>query len=65
MSIQSNGNFDDQLVELIFSLHERYGVQENRVVNFFMFDDLSDACLFLMQNYAESGIVNIGVGRKA
>jgi GDP-L-fucose synthase len=26
-------------------------------------DDLSDACLFLLKNYNESGIVNIGVGK--
>jgi GDP-L-fucose synthase len=25
-------------------------------------DDLADACLFLMQNYNEQGLVNIGVG---
>ena len=25
-------------------------------------DDLADACLFLMENYNESGLVNIGVG---
>jgi GDP-L-fucose synthase len=25
-------------------------------------DDLSEACLFLMQNYNEPGLVNIGVG---
>jgi GDP-L-fucose synthase len=25
-------------------------------------DDLADACLFLMQNYDEAGIVNVGVG---
>ena len=29
---------------------------------FLYVDDLADACLFLMQNYAESEIVNIGVG---
>ena len=26
-------------------------------------DDLADACLFLMQHYRESDIVNVGVGR--
>ena len=26
-------------------------------------DDLADACLFLMNNYDESGIINIGVGK--
>ena len=29
---------------------------------FLYVDDLADACLFLMQNYAENEIVNIGVG---
>lgn len=29
---------------------------------FLYVDDLADACVFLMQNYAESEIVNIGVG---
>lgn len=30
---------------------------------FLYVDDLADACLFLMQHYQESGIINVGVGQ--
>lgn len=35
----------------------------NSLREFLYVDDLADACLFLMQNYNESEIINVGVGK--
>lgn len=70
-----NDNYDLKnshvLPALIRKFHEAKQNNEPSVVmwgtgtpkrEFLHADDLADACYFLMQNYSESGLVNIGVG---
>jgi GDP-L-fucose synthase len=70
-----NDNYDLQtshvLPALIRKIHEAKINHEPSVViwgsgtprrEFLHADDLADACYFLMQNYNEPGLVNIGVG---
>jgi GDP-L-fucose synthase len=70
-----NDNYDLQtshvLPALIRKIHEAKINQESSVMiwgsgtprrEFLHADDLADACYYLMQNYNEPGLVNIGVG---
>lgn len=71
-----NDNYDLQnshvLPALIRKFHEAKRNGEKEVVmwgtgsplrEFLHVDDLADACLFLMENYNEPGLVNIGTGK--
>ncbi len=71
-----NDNFDLEtshaLPALVRKMHEAKLHQKNRVViwgtgsprrEFLYVDDLADACLFLMNNYDRSEIINIGCGK--
>lgn len=71
-----NDNYDlnnsHVLPALIRKFHEAKKKNENSVVmwgtgspkrEFLHVDDLADACYFLMENYNEKGLVNIGTGK--
>ena len=71
-----NDNYDLQsshvLPALIRKFHEAKKKKESHVViwgsgsplrEFLHADDLADACIFLMNNYNEAGLVNIGTGK--
>jgi GDP-L-fucose synthase len=70
-----NDNYDLKtshvLPALLRKIHEAKGKGEDNVVvwgtgtprrEFLHVDDLAEACYFLMQNYNEPGLINIGVG---
>jgi GDP-L-fucose synthase len=70
-----NDNYDLKtshvLPALLRKIHEAKGKSEDNVVvwgtgtprrEFLHVDDLAEACYFLMQNYNEPGLINIGVG---
>ncbi|MCS6821805.1 MAG: GDP-L-fucose synthase [Microscillaceae bacterium] len=71
-----NDNYDLQNSHVLPALMRKFveAKQENKPTvevwgtgtplrEFLHADDLADACLFLMKNYNESGIINIGVGK--
>lgn len=71
-----NDNYDlttsHVLPALLRKIHEAKQWGDNRVTvwgtgtprrEFLHVDDLADACCFLMQNYNEPGLINIGVGK--
>lgn len=72
-----NDNYHSQhghvLPSFIRKFHDAVICQKSEVVcwgtgtplrDFLYVEDLADACIFLMQNYEESGTINIGTGRE-
>jgi GDP-L-fucose synthase len=70
-----NDNYDINNSHVLPALLRKFIVAKREVKNtveiwgtgtpmreFLHVDDLADACLFLMQNYNESGIINVGTG---